>query len=238
MANLSGSERARYVHKMFSHLASHYDLMNRIMTFYQDIRWRQEVIQRSDLPHDGVLLDLGAGTGDLAIEAYRKHPDWQCVAVDFNLEMMKAGRGDNDGASLDWVASDALYLPFEAETFSASVSGFLMRNVGNIDHTLREQFRVLKPDGKIVVLDTTRPARNLLSPLVNFYLRKVIPALGFLITKDKEAYAYLSKSTEHFLSAEQLATRLVLVGFRSVGFRRLMFGTIAIHWGIKPGIVM
>lgn len=238
MANLSGSERARYVHRMFSHLASHYDLMNRLMTVYQDIRWRQEVIQRLGLPIDGVILDLGAGTGDLAKEAYRKHPDWQCVAVDFNLEMMQAGRRDNNGDSLDWVASDALYLPFEAETFSASVSGFLMRNVGNIEHTLREQFRMLKPGGKIVVLDTTCPTRNLLSPLVNFYLHKVVPGLGFLITKDKDAYAYLSKSTEHFLSAEQLATRLVLVGFRSVGFRRLMFGTIAIHWGIKPRIDM
>jgi demethylmenaquinone methyltransferase / 2-methoxy-6-polyprenyl-1,4-benzoquinol methylase len=236
VAYLSGSDKARYVRKMFSRLPLHYDLMNRIMTAWQDIRWRQEVIQLLNLPKHGKILDLGAGTGDLAKEAYRKHPDWHCVAADFTLEMMQAGVMNNDGAALDWVASDALLLPFSTETFFASVSGFLLRNVGDIDQALREQYRVLKPNGKIVVLDTTRPADNLMRPLINFHLHKVIPLLGALITRERDAYTYLPISTDHFLDAEQLAARMVLMGFQGVGFRRLMFGTVAIHWGIKPGI--
>lgn len=229
----SGLERARYVQQMFARISLRYDLMNRLITAGQDVFWRQEVVQRLNLPQNSWLIDLGAGTGDLAKEAYRKHPDWHCVAVDFTLEMMQAGRKINDGAGLDWLGSDALCLPFTAETFLAAVSGFLMRNVSDIDQALREQYRILKPGGKIIILDTTRPAENLFRPLINFHLHRMIPLIGALISGEKEAYTYLPVSTEHFLSAEQMAARLVMAGFHDVGFHRLMFGTVAIHWGLK-----
>ena len=238
MAELRGDQRASYVQDMFTRIAHRYDLMNRLMTAGQDTGWRREVIRRAALPPRGRLLDLGAGTGDLAGEAIRQRPDCRPVAADFTLEMMRVGQarwrtGGHTDAQLDWAAADALRVPFPDGAFDAVVSGFLLRNVTDIPQTLREQHRVLKPGGRIVALDTTRPNPGLFSPLIDFHLHRVIPALGGLITGEAEAYRYLPTTTELFLSAEQLAARLVAVGFRRVGFRRLMFGTIAIHWGIK-----
>jgi demethylmenaquinone methyltransferase/2-methoxy-6-polyprenyl-1,4-benzoquinol methylase len=232
MTNLPSDQRGQYVQSMFARIAPHYDRMNRLMTAGQDVRWRQEAIRRTALPQGGCLLDLGAGTGDLAAEAQRQFRGSQVIAADFTLEMMQFGRSCKD-ASLAWSGADALHLPFPEQSFDAVVSGYLLRNVSNLPLALCEQHRVLKPGGRIVALDTTRPPRRLLSPLINFHLHTVIPTLGRLLTGETEAYSYLPESTQGFLSAEQLAARLVQAGFRQVGFRRLMFGTMAIHWGVR-----
>jgi len=232
MNDTPDNQHAQSVRSMFSRIAPYYDHMNRLMTIGQDLRWRQEVVRRAILPHNGVLLDLGAGTGDLAAEARHQFPETQVVAADFTLEMMQVGRAVKN-ANLTWTGADAIYLPFPACSFDAVVSGYLLRNVSDLSEALSEQLRVLKPGGRIVALDTTRPPRNLLTPFINFHLHKVIPSLGRLLTGDAQAYTYLPNSTQGFLSAEQLAARLVQAGFRQVGFRRLMFGTMAIHWGIK-----
>jgi len=233
MAHLTGTERARYVQGMFSRIARRYDLMNRLMTAGQDVRWRREVVRRTGIPESGRLLDLGAGTGDLAWETRRQHPGSQPVAADFTLEMMRVGKSRPNFPSLDWSAADALHLPFLTETFDAVISGFLLRNVVDVPQALSEQYRVLKPGGRVVVLDTTQPTRNLLSPLINFHLHVIIPFLGRIIAGASEAYTYLPESTEAFLKAEQLAAFFSQAGFKEVGFRRLMFGTVAIHWGRK-----
>lgn len=233
LANLTGSERARYVQDMFTRIAHRYDLMNRLMTAGQDVSWRQQVIQRATLPAGGRLLDLGAGTGDLARAALRQYPACFPVAADFSLEMMRVGRGRQPGQPLDWTAADALQLPFPSQTFEAVVSGFLMRNVTDVLQGLREQYRVLRPGGRIVILDTTPPPSSFLSPLIQFHLHNVIPVLGGFLTGQGEAYHYLPDSTEGFLEPEQLAARMLAAGFRRVGFHRLMFGTVAIHWGQK-----
>ena len=218
---------------MFARIARRYDLMNRLMTAGQDHRWRQEVIRRVALPTGGRLLDIGAGTGDLAREALRQYPDCHPVAADFTLEMMRVGKNRVTLSRLGWSAADALCLPFLSGVFDAVISGFLLRNVSDIQGALREQHRVLAPGGSIVVLDTTRPPHNLLSPMINFHLHTVIPALGQVVTGSREAYTYLPETTGSFLEAEKLAAQMVQAGFREVGFRRLMFGTIAIHWGKK-----
>ena len=233
MAHLTGAERARYVQGMFSRIARRYDLMNRLMTAGQDVRWRREVVRRAEIPARGRTLDLGAGTGDLAREIQRQYPDSYPVAADFTLEMMRVGKNHPASSTLDWSAADALHLPFPAGTFDAVVSGFLLRNVIDVPKALDEQFRVLQPGGRVVVLDTTRPTKNVFSPLINFHLHVLIPLLGRMITGAGEAYTYLPESTEAFLQAEQLAAFLSQAGFKEVGFHRLMFGTVAIHWGRK-----
>jgi demethylmenaquinone methyltransferase / 2-methoxy-6-polyprenyl-1,4-benzoquinol methylase len=233
MANLSGAERAHYVQDMFSRIAGRYDLMNRLMTAGQDRAWRREVIQRAALPPQGDLLDLGAGTGDLSREALKQYPGCRPLAADFTLEMMLAGKQRPESGRLSWLGADALHLPFPDESFDATVSGFLLRNVSDVRQALAEQRRVLRYSGRIVILDTTRPQRNLLTPLINIHFHYVIPTLGKLITGEGEAYTYLPESTEHFLPAEQLTERMLEAGFRQVGFHRRMLGTIAIHWGAK-----
>ncbi|MFO7585756.1 MAG: ubiquinone/menaquinone biosynthesis methyltransferase [Anaerolineales bacterium] len=231
MTQLDGQQKARYVQDIFTRIAPRYDLMNRLMTGGQDIRWRREVIQRAALHPDSALLDLGAGTGDLAREALDQQPTARITAADFTLEMMRAGRKPGD--TFGWSSADALSLPFQDETFDAVVSGFLMRNVVDSVMALREQLRVLKPGGRIVILDTTRPRRNLLSPFIWIHLHIIIPTLGTLLSGQRDAYTYLPDSTEAFLSAEELAARMMGVGFREIGYKRLMFGTIAMHWAQK-----
>ena len=216
---------------MFTDIAPRYDLMNRLMTGGQDVRWRREAIARARLLPGACLLDLGAGTGDLAREALRQQPAARVVAADLTLAMMQRAQADS---GVQWSAADARRLPFPDQAFDAVVSGFLMRNVGDVRPVLAEQCRVLKSGGRVVVLDTTRPQPNLLSPFIWAHLHLVIPFLGGLISGFRGAYTYLPDSTEGFLWAEDLAARMTDAGFRQVGFRRLMFGTIAIHWAERP----
>lgn len=230
MTHLSGQERARYVQSMFTRIAHRYDLMNRLMTGGQDLRWRKTVIQLAGLKPNASLLDLGTGTGDLAREALIQNPQARVTAADFTLEMMRVGQ--NNG-SLSWCAADALNLPFKDSTFDAVVSGFLMRNVIDLQRALDEQHRLLKPGGRIVILDTTRPKKNLLSPFIWIHMHVVIPILGGLLSGFKDAYNYLPDSTEGFLTAEELASHMSTAGFKNVNFKQLMFGTIAIHHGEK-----
>lgn len=234
MANLTGNDRSQYVQDVFTRIAPHYDLMNRLMTGGQDRLWRKEVIRRASLYPGDLLLDIGTGTGDLAREALRHQPQVHVVAADFTLEMMRDGQqAAFSSQSLAWSAIDALHLPFHNHAFDAIISGFLMRNVADLPRALAEQLRVLKPNGRIVILDTTRPRHNLLSPFTWLYMQVGIPLLGSLISGQRDAYTYLPDSTAHFLFAEQLAELMSDTGFINIGFHRLMLGTIAIHWGEK-----
>ena len=232
MTNLTGQERATYVQNMFTQIAKRYDLMNRLMTGFQDVRWRKEVIRLARLTNSASLLDLGTGTGDLAREALKhaSRPQTKVIAADFTLEMMRVGQKTSP---LNFAAADALRLPFNDSTFDAVTSGFLMRNVIDLQKGIEEQFRVLKNGGRIVILDTTRPKKNILSPFIWVHMHFIIPTLGGLLTGEREAYNYLPDTTENFVTAEDLSARMIKAGFKNVQFQRLMFGTIAIHWGEK-----
>jgi demethylmenaquinone methyltransferase/2-methoxy-6-polyprenyl-1,4-benzoquinol methylase len=230
MTQLTGQERATYVQNMFTRIAKRYDLMNRLMTGGQDVRLRKKVVQIAQLKPGTSLLDLGTGTGDLAREALAQVPQANVIAADFTLEMMRVGQKNG---SLNFSSADALRLPFNDASFNAVVSGFLMRNVIDLQKALQEQYRVLKSGGRIVILDTTRPKKNILSPFIWLHMHFVIPALGGLLTGVKEAYRYLPETTEGFVTAEDMASRMAAVGFKKINYQRFMFGTTAIHWAEK-----
>jgi demethylmenaquinone methyltransferase/2-methoxy-6-polyprenyl-1,4-benzoquinol methylase len=215
---------------MFTRIAKRYDLMNRLMTGGQDIRWRKQVIQLARLRNNARLLDLGTGTGDLAREAIAQYPQVKVIAADFTLEMMRVGQ---KRGPLNFSSADALQLPFKDWTFDAVVSGFLMRNVIDLQKAIQEQYRVLRKGGRMVILDTTRPKKNFLSPFIWVHMHFVIPALGRLLTGSSDAYRYLPETTEGFVTAEEMAARMAAVGFKKINYERFMFGTIAIHWGEK-----
>jgi demethylmenaquinone methyltransferase / 2-methoxy-6-polyprenyl-1,4-benzoquinol methylase len=216
------------VSALFTRIAGRYDLMNRLMTFGQDQRWRLLAAQRAAFQPGDLALDLGAGTGELSLALRKAEPAAYVISADINPVMLGGARGKGLEAL---IMADALALPFPAGHFDALVSGFLVRNVSDLDRALKEMKRVLKPGGRLVVLDTTRPRRNILLPFIRFYLRVIIPLLGMLVTGEREAYRYLPSSTEDFLFAEELADKLRKAGFKAVEFQRLLFGAAAIHWG-------
>lgn len=233
MTNPSPKERARSVQQMFGRIAPRYDLMNRIMTGGMDVQLRKIVIKKTQLPLHGSLLDLATGTGDLAREATHQFPGRTIIAADFTLAMMQSGKKQHAG-QLNFITADALDIPFDDASFDAVVSGFLLRNIVDIDQGLREQYRILKPGAIFVSLDTTRPGKSILRPLIDFYTHQIIPLIGRIISGDREAYRYLPSTTDQFLSAEELTDRLAANGFTSIGFKRYMFSTVAIHWAKKP----
>lgn len=230
MTTLTGPAHADYVRRMFDRIARRYDLLNTLMTFGRDRAWRREAVTRLGIEAPGAVLDLGAGTGDLALEVGRQTPGGRVIAADFSSGMLRRAKRRPGAAAIVWLQCDALHLPFPSQAFDGVVSGFLLRNVADLDAALREQRRVLRPGGRVVCLDTTPPRPGLLRPLVEFHLRRVIPLLGRVIAGDSEAYNYLPGSTADFLPAEDLAQRIEGAGFVGAGFVRRMLGTIAIHW--------
>lgn len=229
----SADQKAAYVNQMFGGIAEHYDRMNRLMTLGQDVRWRKLLVHSAILPAGGRLLDIATGTGDIGFEALQQIPDLRVVAADFSLPMMEAGRSKRHNDRLAWLGADTLCLPFEDDTFDAVSSGFLLRNVVDVAGALREQRRVVRPGGHVVCLETSPPPDNLLKPAIDLHLKVGIPTLGRLISGSGTAYSYLPQSSIAFMAPEALAQAFQEAGLSEVRYRRLMFGTIAIHVGMK-----
>jgi demethylmenaquinone methyltransferase/2-methoxy-6-polyprenyl-1,4-benzoquinol methylase len=233
MVLLVGAERAAYVRTMFARVARRYDWVNRVLSVGQDVKWRRQVIDLAHLSPGGKLLDIGTGTGDLALEALRRDSSLLAVGGDFTIEMMRQGHTRKGCERIQWVSTDALDLPFPTASFDAVTSGYLLRNVMDVMRVLAEQYRVLKPGGYAICLDTTPPPPDWWHWPIRFYLRVIIPLIGRLISGEADAYTYLPESTARFLRAEELADCMRHVGFQVVQFRRFMLGTMAIHWGYK-----
>jgi len=236
MTEAGGGGKPARVRALFDRLAPRYDLMNRVMTLGQDQRWRRFVARRAEAVGEARVLDLAAGTGDIAFEVKRRWPEADVVAADFSINMLLHGRRRPHGERVRWIACDAMNLPFPDGWFDAVVFGYLLRNVGDIDRTLREAWRALKPGGRIVCLDTSPPPRGPLRPLIRLYLRRGLPLLGRMLARDADAYDYLCQSTLEFETPEALAARFVHAGFAEVEWRRFMFGTVAVHWARKPKV--
>ena len=233
MTHLKGEQRSRYVAKMFGRISKTYDRLNRMMTFGQDLKWRREAVAALELECPALVLDLGAGTGDMTVEVLHQYPDAFVIGVDLTPEMLLLARARQCGENAHWVVADVHNLPFLPHTFSATISGFLLRNLPEVDPSLSEQRRVLQNNGKFVCLETSPAKQGLLRIAIHFHIHRVIPFFGRLISNDPEAYSYLAVSTTEFLSAEKLAQKLDLSGFQEVGFVRRMLGTIAIHSALK-----
>ena len=218
------------VRGMFGRIAGRYVRANSLMTAGLDRRWRRYAVRQAAAPPGGRLLDAGAGTGDIALEALHRNGGLTVVGADFTPGMMRVGRRRPGGEYVLWCAADALVLPFPDGAFDAVVSGFLMRNVSDVAAAFREQTRVVKSGGRVVCLDTS-PPRGLLRPLILFYMR----ALGALVSGGDSAYTYLAETTRHFKTPDELAAIMRSAGLEDVCYRRFMFGSIAVHVGVKPG---
>jgi len=220
------------IQEMFDNIASDYDKMNRVMTFGMDKYWRRYVVKQSALQDNDRLLDLATGTGDIIFEALKKY-SLEATGLDFSESMLEIARTRDTKKQAGWIQADALNLPFDNSSFDAVTSGYLMRNVGDIEKAFSEQYRVLKPGGKVVCLDTTPPPKNILRPLIGFYLKKIIPFIGKILTGNKSAYAYLTESTVNFKTPMEIKSIMIQCGFKDIKIKKFMYGTIAVHSGNK-----
>lgn len=230
----SMDKRQQKIRGMFGRISKRYVLLNRLISLGLDNRWRRFVIKMAQLPDRGAVLDAGAGTGDIAIEIKQRYPILRVTAADLTYEMIAVGKKRRLGSEIEWCQADALKLPFPDAIFDAVTSGFLARNVPDMDVMFREQIRVLKPGGRLVCLDTSPVPENIFKPLILFYYRFIIPVIGMLISGEKDAYRYLPETTIKFMRPEALAIKLKEAGLIDVNFKRFMFGNIAVHWGIRP----
>jgi len=221
------------VQKMFDAIAGRYDVMNRVMTLGQDQKWRKFVVKKASDPLGGWSLDLATGTGDIAALAIDTYQKSRLVGADFSINMLTEAQKRFSAKAINWQGCDANNLPFADDIFESVTFGYLLRNVDDSAKVLKEVYRVLRKGGKVVCLDTTPPAKNLLYPFLQFYFRFCIPGLGRIIANDETAYAYLTGSTMEFYKAEELAYLFREVGFQRVDYKKFMFGTIAVHWGEK-----
>jgi demethylmenaquinone methyltransferase/2-methoxy-6-polyprenyl-1,4-benzoquinol methylase len=222
------------VRQMFDRIAGRYDLMNRLITLGQDRRWRRLMVAEAALGPGGRLLDLGAGTGEVAREARRQHPDLAlALAADLSPGMLRAGQQRPGSEGMAWSQLDALRLPFADASFDAVTSAYLARNVADPQQMFSEQLRVLRPGGRVVCLDTTPPAAGPMAPLVWLHMRAAIPLLGRLVAGDAAAYRYLPRTSRAFLRPGALAGVMTGAGFVEVRFQTLMLGTQALHVGQK-----
>ena len=224
-------EKPTFVRNMFADAAQRYDRMNRLMTLGQDQRWRRLVVEACQLPAGGRLLDVATGTADIALEALRQHPDAFLIGTDFTHEMMRIGQAKDIDGRISFVEADALRLPFHDNSFDAATSGFLMRNVTDVKAAFAEQRRVVKPGGRVVCLEITRPATPIWRDIFHFYFFNLVPRVSSFFSSNKDAYTYLPHSTLQFPRPPQLAEIMRSVGLKNVTWRTLMLGTMALHIG-------
>jgi demethylmenaquinone methyltransferase / 2-methoxy-6-polyprenyl-1,4-benzoquinol methylase len=218
----SGRLPADGVRRMFDRIAPVYDAMNRVMTAGLDRRWRRATVDAVVRPGDRVL-DACCGTGDLAIAARRRGAD--VVGLDFAEAMLERAR--RKAADIEWVRGDVLALPFEDGSFDAATVGFGVRNVDDLGAGLRELRRVLRPGGRLGILEITRP-RGPLAPFYRLWFDAIIPLLGRLLPGGA-AYTYLPASVRRFPGPEALASLLADSGFADVRFRLFAGGIVALH---------
>jgi demethylmenaquinone methyltransferase/2-methoxy-6-polyprenyl-1,4-benzoquinol methylase len=219
------------VRAMFGRIAGRYDLMNRLMTLGRDRAWRRATVQAVAPTPGSRALDLGCGTGDLTLELARHGPRLT-VGLDPVPGMLAAAEAKLAGeAGVALVEGDGLRLPFADATFEVVASGFVMRNVADLPAALREQRRVLRPGGRVAILELTPLTFPVAAQLFRLYFHRIVPLVGGLIAGDRGAYSYLPASVDRFPDARRLAAMLVEAGFERVRYRRFMLGTVALHVG-------
>jgi len=212
------------VRRMFDRIAPVYDAMNRLMTAGLDQRWRRETASAVVRPGDRVL-DVCCGTGDLALAATKA--GGHVTGLDFSTSMLERAR--RKSSAVEWIDGDALALPFPDASFDAATVGFGVRNLANVERGLGELRRVLRPGGRVAILEITRP-RGALAPFYRFWFDGVIPLAGKVLPGGS-AYSYLPASVRRFPAPEGLAKLLDEAGFEEIRWRLFAYGIVALHTG-------
>ncbi len=221
---------------MFDAIVPTYDLLNRVISLGMDGAWRKQAVRTCLSDDPSSVIDLGAGTGDLALMLKKTAlPGLNVIGVDFSIAMLRSARRRSDrlGASLHLTAADARNLPFARNSVDAVVTAFTLRNVPDLGGALGAVAEVLKPRGRLVVLEMTPVGWGPLARVFRFYFHHVVPLIGRLVSRHPFAYAYLPRSVDAFPAAPELADLISQSGFENVTYAKLGMGSVALHTGIK-----
>jgi demethylmenaquinone methyltransferase/2-methoxy-6-polyprenyl-1,4-benzoquinol methylase len=211
-----GEAKTRQVRAMFDAIASRYELVNKLMTFGLDSKWRRRAVADLRLPPQSLVLDLAAGTGDFTRELTRQGQ--RAIATDLSYGMLQAG-----SAMPDIVQADASCLPFRSACFDGITCGYALRNFTDLAATFDEMARVTRGGGRISLLEVAEPRSGLWRAGFRFWFRRIVPFIGGLVS-DREAYHYLPQSTAYLPASEEIVVMLNAAGFSAVNHRRIMGG--------------
>lgn len=231
-----GPEREDQVQRIFSEIAPRYDLLNHVLSLNIDRRWRRLAVNRLGWEKNprGRYLDACAGTFDLSIELARREGfEGSIVASDFARPMLVEGKSKLKGLPVGAVCGDSLRLPFPDASFDGALVAFGVRNLANLDRGLQELQRVLRPGGRLVILEFTEPPNALLRHLYLFYFHRILPVLGRIVSGHPWAYTYLPESVKEFPGPAALASRMREAGFAGAEWKLLNGGIAALHSGVR-----
>ena len=233
----TAEEKKRFVRDKFASISNDYDFLNSLLSLKVDSYWRWVTTRELKEFPEGSILDLCAGTLPLSLELTRQAPERNVVAIDFCEDMLLSGLktlpDDNRRERITAVCGDGEEIPAASEKFWGVTVAFGVRNLAQTEKGLAEMWRVLKPGGKMLILEFSRPRNAFFKPIYNFYLNRVLPRVAGLVSGDKEAYEYLASSIAQFYEPEELLAMIKKAGFTRQYYRSLTMGIVTLYIGIK-----
>ncbi len=234
--DIAGSKKEQ-VSKMFDSIAKRYDFLNHFLSLGVDKWWRKKMIDELDSLKPGRILDVATGTADVAIATVKRFPVQKIIGVDVSPQMLAFGRkkiqAEGMEQTIELQDGESENLQFENNIFDAVTVAYGVRNFERLDKGLSEMYRVLKPSGKLVVLEFSKPTMFPLKQAFNFYFQHILPVVGKLTSKDPKAYEYLYQSVQAFPNGAAFVKILATTGFKSIQCKPLSFGICSIYTGIK-----
>jgi demethylmenaquinone methyltransferase/2-methoxy-6-polyprenyl-1,4-benzoquinol methylase len=231
------AEKKQQVSKMFNNISGKYDFLNHFLSAGIDRRWRKKAIAALKEIQPKIILDVATGTGDLALEAQKQLNPEKIIGIDIAVKMLDIGRGKIKKKGLTEIMTleegDSENLPFEDNSFDAVIVAFGVRNFANVEKGLQEMTRVLRPGGKCVILEFSKPKVFPIKQLYNFYFSSILPGIGRMTSKDKKAYAYLYESVQAFPEGKVFEELLQKIGLKNTTCEALTMGICSIYTGIK-----